>query len=272
MKVGVCSWSLCPEGPDDLIEKVRATGVNSVQLALDPIRTDWGVGALTQIREAGIEILSGMMAMEGEDYSTLETIRVTGGVRPDESWDRNLVCAAENARIAAAAGISLVTFHAGFIPHDVDNPERDKMIERLVTFARTFNDVGCRVALETGQETAETLLSVLDAICLPDVGVNFDPANMILYGMGDPVAALDQLSPHVFQLHVKDAFPSSNPEQWGTEEPVGTGAVDWSAFFQVLHDRQINGDLVIEREAGTQRIEDVVRARELIKEYRREAN
>ena len=78
--------------------------------------------------------------------------------------------------------------------------------------------------------------------------------------------------PHVFQLHVKDAFPSSNPEQWGTEEPVGTGAVDWSAFFQVLHDRQINGDLVIEREAGTQRIEDVVRARELIKEYRREAN
>ena len=107
---------------------------------------------------------------------------------------------------------------------------------------------------------------------LPDVGVNFDPANMILYGMGDPVAALDQLSPHVFQLHVKDAFPSSNPEQWGTEEPVGTGAVDWSAFFQVLHDRQINGDLVIEREAGTQRIEDVVRARELIKEYRREAN
>ena len=79
MKVGVCSWSLCPEGPDDLIEKVRATGVNSVQLALDPIRTDWGVGALTQIREAGIEILSGMMAMEGEDYSTLETI-------PGDRW------------------------------------------------------------------------------------------------------------------------------------------------------------------------------------------
>ncbi len=272
MKVGVCSWSLCPEGPEDLIEKVRATDVGAVQLALDPIRSDWGVAALARIRQSGIEILSGMMMMEGEDYSTLETIKVTGGVRPDQHWDQNLESAAENARIAAAAGISLVTFHAGFIPHQQQDPERTKMIDRLVTFAGTFNDAGCRVALETGQETASTLLSVLEEMGLPDVGVNFDPANMILYGLGDPVLALDQLAPHVFQLHVKDAMASSNPDQWGSEEAVGDGEVDWPGFFRVLRQRQISGALVIEREAGNQRIEDVIQARNLIADYHQGAN
>lgn len=272
MHLGVCSWSLCPEGPQDLIEKVGATELSAVQLALDPVRTSWGEDSIGRIREAGIEVLSAMMMMEAEDYSTLESIRVTGGVRPDDSWQRNLDCAAENASIAAAAGIGLVSFHAGFIPHDHDDPERDKMIERLAIIARVFNDAGCRVALETGQETARTLLSVLEAMSLPDVGVNFDPANMILYGMGDPVAALDQLAPHVFQLHVKDALPSSNPQEWGSEEPVGAGAVDWAAFFQVLRDRGISADLVIEREAGSQRVEDVIRARQLIEQYCQETN
>lgn len=272
MKVGVCSWSLCPEDPEDLIEKVRATDVSAVQLALDPIRSDWGVAALARIRQSGIEILSGMMMMEGEDYSTLETIKVTGGVRPDQHWDQNLESAAENARIAAAAGISLVTFHAGFIPHQEQDPERAKMIDRLVTFAGTFNDAGCRVALETGQETAPTLLAVLEEMGLPDVGVNFDPANMVLYGMGDPVLALDQLAPHVFQLHVKDALPSTDPAQWGSEEAVGAGSVDWPGFFRVLRERQISGDLVIEREAGNQRVEDVIQARNLIADYHQGAN
>ena len=102
MHLGVCSWSLCPEGPEDLIEKVGATKLSAVQLALDPVRTSWGEDSISQIREAGIEVLSAMMMMEAEDYSTLESIRVTGGVRPDANWQRNLDCAAENARIAAA--------------------------------------------------------------------------------------------------------------------------------------------------------------------------
>ncbi|MGE4618438.1 MAG: sugar phosphate isomerase/epimerase family protein [Planctomycetota bacterium] len=270
MKVGVCSWSLSPAGTDDLIDKVQSTQLSAIQLALDPIRSDWGAGAFDQIRQAGIEILSGMMMLEGEDYSSLETIRETGGVRPDAKWQINLEYARENARLAAAAGISLVTFHAGFIPHDHDDPERHKMLDRLATFSAIFNDAGCRVALETGQETASTLCSVLQELALPDVGVNFDPANMILYGMGDPVAALEQLAPHIFQLHIKDAFPSSNREEWGSEEPVGTGAVDWPAFFRVLQEQGIEGDLVIEREAGTQRVEDVIRAHQLVKTYCKE--
>jgi len=265
MKVGVCSWLLCPSGPEDLVEKVRATGLDAIQLALDPLRLDWGGShAFEALEAAGIEVLSGMMMMEGEDYSTFETIRITGGVRPDQTWPGNIRAAEENARIAAEAGIELITFHAGFIPHGASDPQRTKMLGRLRQLSAVFQDAGCRVALETGQESAETLVEVLLELDQPSIGVNFDPANMILYGMGDPIVSLDLLAPYIAQLHVKDALPSDQPGQWGSEEPAGAGAVDWQAFFEVLDRHQLDRDLIIEREAGDQRIDDVIRARELL--------
>src|SRR5207244_3794505 len=105
-------------------------------------------------------ILSGMMAMKGEDYSTLESIRRTGGVRPDEHWPENLAAAAANARIASALGMRLVTFHAGFLPDDRADPTRRAMLDRLRAIADAFAQRDIAVALETGQETAGTLAAV----------------------------------------------------------------------------------------------------------------
>src|SRR5262245_13804107 len=93
--LGVCSWSLRPSSPTDLAEKVRTAGLNRVQLHLDPIRMGaWGLDqTLSALRNAGIAVASGMMSMEGEDYSTLESIRTTGGVRPSATWPNNLAAA-----------------------------------------------------------------------------------------------------------------------------------------------------------------------------------
>ena len=93
------------------------------------------------------------------------------------------------------------------------------------------------------------------------MGVNFDPANMILYGKGDPVQAVTELLPYVKQVHVKDALPTKEPGTWGNEVAVGTGAVDWTAFLAVLERGGFRGDFCIEREAGDQRIEDIRTAR-----------
>jgi len=87
---------------------------------------------------------------------------------------------------------------------------------------------------------------------------------MILYGVGDPIEALRQLGPRVVQVHVKDALPTTVPGQWGEEVPVGTGRVDWRAFFGALDEAQPGVNLMIEREAGEQRVSDVRRARELV--------
>lgn len=265
-RLGVCSWSLRPTSPRDLVTKLEATGLRAVQLALEPLRTGAWSEAETvhELRAAGITLLSGMMETAGEDYATLDTIRVTGGVRPATTWERNRSSARENAALARRLGLRLVTFHAGFLPHDPRDTERAVMLGRLAEIARTFAEQGVAIALETGQESAATLLPVLAELASVKVGVNFDPANMILYGMGDPVAAFEALAPHVRQVHVKDALPTTQPGTWGTEVPVGTGKVAWERFLKLVRHHQPGIDLAIEREAGERRVEDIRSAKELV--------
>ncbi|MFB3431898.1 MAG: sugar phosphate isomerase/epimerase family protein [Phycisphaerales bacterium] len=267
--LAVCSWSLQPDSPQQLVERVSACDLTAIQLHLDPVRSgDWSEPDLVaRLSGAGIRITSGMMTTQGEDYSTLETIRETGGLRPDATWPTNLHAAEQNAELAKHIGISLVTLHAGFIPHDQEDPEYPGIIERIRTVADVFSAHGIRLGLETGQETAASLLDALAAIDRDSVGVNFDPANMILYAMGDPVEALDRLAPHVVQIHVKDAIATDTPGRWGTEVPAGTGQVDWPAFFAVVRDHLPGIPLVIEREAGDRRIEDIRTAASLVQQH-----
>lgn len=267
--VGVCSWSLRPVSPGDLVEKIIATGCRAVQLALDPIRSgEWSEDeTFDRLDDAGIEVRSGMMAMVGEDYSSIESIARTGGVRPDQTWPFNLDAAGELAEIAGRRGIGLVTFHAGFLPHDPDDPERHRMLARLRELAAVFFDTGTRIGLETGQEDSATLLGVLDQLGGRGVGVNFDPANMLLYGSGDPGEALERLSPHVVQFHVKDAKASPGAGVWGEEVRVGDGDVDWDVFFEIATGRLGSADLMIEREAGENRVGDIRHARGFVENH-----
>jgi len=265
-RLGVCSWSVQATGPADLASRLSRVGVDCCQLHLDPLREGrWDLSETRDaLRSAGIAIRSGMMSTHGEDYSTLDSIRVTGGLRPTAHWATNLAIAKGDAEIARALGLSLVSFHAGFLPHDRTDPERVVLLERLRQVVDVFADHGVVIAFETGQETAETLVHALAELDRPSSGVNFDPANMLLYGMGDPVDSLRRLTSRVRQVHVKDAKRTKVPGTWGEEVPVGTGEVDWPAFFGVIADKHLAVDLMIEREAGNQRLEDIATARALV--------
>ena len=262
--IAVCSWSLRAEHPAQLVERVRATGASAVQLALTPIVEHPAIWSdcVSALQAAGIEIASGMLETVGEDYSTLDTIRATGGVVPDATWDATRARAERVARVAGQHGIRLVTFHAGFIPH-APGEERDRLFARLREIAAMFRAEGARIAFETGQESAETLREALEALestgahGADAIGVNFDPANMILYGMGDPVAAVRVLAPRIAQVHVKDALPTSVPGTWGSEVRVGTGAVDWRAFLDEVAKVPATVRLAVEREAGDDRVGDI---------------
>lgn len=268
-QIGFCSWSIQPEGPDDIVKIASSTGIPAVQLALMPLIDEppkWA-DTVPRLRDSGITILSGMMATIGEDYSSLESIARTGGIRPDQHWAANLDRAKHIADLAAEHAINLVTFHAGFLPEDTDDPERAKLIDRLGTIGEVFAAVNVRLGLETGQETASTLTSILAEDPLRGLGVNFDPANMILYSKGDPVEALRVLADHVVQIHIKDALPSDTIGDWGEEVIAGTGAVDWPAFFDIVKSELRGTHLVIEREAGADRVEDIGAAKRLIETH-----
>ncbi len=270
-KIGVCSWSVRSTDVGELAKRVHALGLDALQLALVPcVNTQGWTSAIDFLRGEGIEVMSGMLAMAGEDYTTLESIARTGGVRSDAHWGENLDRTLRVADLAQKSAIELVTFHGGFLPHESGDPVRTMMIDRLRTVADIFAQRGVAVALETGQESAETLAAALREIDRPTVGVNFDPANMILYGMGDPVEAVEQLAPWLRQVHIKDAIATAVPGTWGREVPVGSGSVQWQPFLERVQRVRSAGqhiDLVIERESGACRDGDILAARDLVRRH-----
>ena len=262
-RLAVCSWSLQPLNPSKLVESTKQCGLSAIQLALVPLVEDsaWNEAA-TELQVNGIEIVSGMLATIGEDYSSLESIARTGGVRPDETWPSTLELAHQVGEVGESLGLKLVTFHAGFLPEQ-QCEERVNMLHRLAKLGDVFSDNGIELALETGQEDATTLVGVLEELDHPHIGVNFDPANMILYGKGDPIQALKKLTSWVKQVHLKDATSSALEGQWGNEVPIGDGEVCWEEFLPLVPS---DVELVIERETGTNRIEDIQHAVAILRE------
>jgi len=261
-RLAVCSWSLRPADPQDLVDKLLATGIRRVQLALDPLRDNskkWGrVAELCSANQ--IHICSGMFGCIGEDYSTLDSIRLTGGIAPNKTWEQNWKNIRATAALGQVLGLKLVTFHAGFLPHRKTDRKFGTMLRRLNEVADTFARAQIVVGLETGQETAPVLAKVLAELEHPNVGVNFDPANMILYGKGNPIEALEVLGGWIRQVHMKDAVRTKVTGTWGEEVPAGKGEVDWPTFFATLKKLRFSGPIVIEREAGTRRGEDICAA------------
>lgn len=261
-QIGVCSWSLQATSPQDLAEKVNALGLKKVQLGLTPHRDDPGTWEGTQqiLAESGISIVSGMFSTIGEDYSSPDAIRRTGGIVPDEHWEGNQELARAAANLAQQMGLKIVSAHAGFLPHEPSHPDFEKLCGRVATLAKMYADIGSTLSLESGQETAETLLAFLNEMAkrgATNVTVNFDPANMILYDMDEPIEALRKLVPKVQQVHAKDANRTTVKGQWGEEVVVGTGQVDWVAFVRILAEADYEGDYIFEREAGDDRVGDI---------------
>jgi sugar phosphate isomerase/epimerase len=265
-RLAVCSWSIQPTDPNNLVTQLQAIGISRVQIALDSIRERPGVwGKILEVfRRNNITLVSGMFGTIGEDYSTLESIRRTGGVAPDATWNENWRNIETNAVIARQLRLKLVTFHAGFLPQEESDPAFKKLYDRVTLIADRFAAKGIDIGFETGQETAETLRAFLIRLNRPNVGVNFDPANMILYDKGNPIDGLRALGPWLKQCHIKDAVRTKSAGTWGEEVVVGLGDVNWQQFFSVLRELKFNGDLCIEREAGPQRVSDISAARKFL--------
>ncbi|HEY8749632.1 MAG TPA: sugar phosphate isomerase/epimerase, partial [Tepidisphaeraceae bacterium] len=204
-----------------------------------------------------LKYTGGMMSFPGEDYSTIEAIHHTGGFLPDDLWPiRKSLCLA-GAKLARELEMKSIGTHVGFVPSPAD-PKYPVMMSRVREIAKIFADHDLDLLMETGQERADALLAFLNDLSTPNIAINFDPANMILYGAGEPLPAIKTLGKHIRHVHVKDATPSAKPGvDWGEEVPFGTGKVNATGFLKALHDVEYTGPIAIEREAGDQRLKDV---------------
>lgn len=265
--VGVCSWSL-QRDISGVAEAMNSIGIEHVHLAVRPALQDIGKDFLRAAQQQSWIISSTMIDFPQEDYSTLESIKATGGIVPDEYWEQNYKLFLEAAETSVTLGVKYLSMHAGFI--DESNPAyAKKFYDRIKSLADAASEKNIILLLETGQETAQELRHFLEKLDHPAVGVNFDPANMILYDKGDPVEAVQMLSPWVKHIHIKDAIRTKQPGTWGTEVPWGDGKVGSERFLNALKEIGFEGALAIEREAGNDRLADIRLAAERLQNFGR---
>lgn len=266
-RVGVCSWSW-RESVADVAKQMEKSGVKGVHLALGPfIAPDERHGAAesaaawnlvkAKVRSGEWVVMSTMVGTVGEDYTTLETIKKTGGIVPDQHWKANQEIFTKGAKMTKELGCRYMSTHAGFLDES-DPVAYRKFVSRITWIRDECAKYGVELILESGQETAEDLAKFMADV--PGVGINFDPANMILYAKGNPLDALKILMPWIRQVHVKDACATKVPGTWGTEVPWGEGEVRSCDFVARLEKLGYRGNYVVEREGGDSRAVDIRRA------------
>jgi L-ribulose-5-phosphate 3-epimerase len=254
--IAVCTWSLAFTDGPDIAEALERLGINHVHLSLLPAFQRNRGDYLKEVKDREWIITSTMMSFPEEDYSSLESIKQTGGVAPDQSWNRNYRQLCDALAITADLGVQYLSLHIGFIgkPGSVT---WEKLSERTLKLADKAGYHQVQLLLETGQENAEELKQFLEGLNHRAVGVNFDPANMILYNKGDPVPAVEILKQWIRHVHIKDAIRTEKAGTWGQEVLWGKGQVGAERFLRALVEIGYNGTLAIEREAGHQRFEDI---------------
>jgi len=234
------------------LEVLRELGVPTVQIhapSREKRTADEARSYLERLAEMQIAVTALFGGFEGESYADIPTVARTVGLVPPETRADRLAEMREISDFAKWLDCSVVALHLGFVPHDASDPLYADVLAVTRELCDYVAQNGQRLHLETGQETADSLVQFIhDAQC-DNLFINFDPANMILYGSGDPMEALQKLGPWVRSVHCKDADWAEHPgEEWGTERRLGDGQVGVERYLRTLDTIGYDGPLTVERE------------------------
>lgn len=261
MEIGVMFWA--GRDPRETLRELKGLGVRCGQMGIpgDMDLKGAAAGWKRALEEENFTVVTVFAAYNGEDYADAPTVQRTVGWIPRATRAEREARTYEVSDFGAEIGAPGIALHVGFVPED----DRDEdyiavrqMVRRVCDHAAKH---GQTFALETGQEPAETLLGFFHDVNRDNLRINFDPANMILYGTGDPIEALGVLRQHVITVHCKDGDwpPKDKPGALGEEKPLGQGSVGIDRFIAKLKEIGYKGPLSIEREVPDpiQRMEDI---------------
>ncbi len=204
---------------------------------------------LATLSELGITLTAVFGGFEGESYADIPTVSKTVGLVPPETRAERTQEMKEIADFAKLLKCDVVALHLGFVPHDTSDPLYQEVLQITREICDHCKANGQALHLETGQETADSLLQFISDVERDNLFINFDPANMILYGTGEPIEALRKVGKYVRSVHCKDGKWADKPgEAWGQEVRLGEGDVGFETYLRTLQEIGYEGPLTIERE------------------------
>ncbi|MGH9584614.1 MAG: sugar phosphate isomerase/epimerase family protein, partial [Bryobacteraceae bacterium] len=250
LEIGLLFWAAAD--PLQTLDEIKPFGLRAGQLGiggelrLDRAAEKWD-RALTA---AHFVATTAVCAFQGENYADIPAVRRTVGLVPEPTRADRIARVKAVSDFAADLAIDSLACHIGFIPHERTSPAYSALRDVAREICDYCGERGENFTLETGQEPAKVLLRFIEDVDRPNLKINFDPANMILYGTGDPIEALDVLAARVISVHCKDGDwpPRDHPEALGNERVLGEGGVDMPKFIAKLKENGFKGVLCIERE------------------------
>ncbi len=190
---------------------------------------------------------------------------LTLGLVPEQyraQRERDLIAGSD---FGVMLGVSQIATHVGFLPEDPNSPTYAELVEVLRRIALHCKQNGQYFLFETGQETPTTLLRTIQDIGTDNLGINLDPANLILYGKANPLDALDTIGAYVRDVHAKDGCYPTDGRALGKETALGEGKVNFPALIGKLRALGYDGPITIEREiSGPQQITDILKAKGIL--------
>ncbi len=282
-RIGVCSWSWKTD-MSTILKNMQEMNIQGIQLATTP----WVAGNLSDAqkeifgnnesesvledikrlsKEGKINIMSCMVCFPHEDYSSIETIHKTSGFlftedaqghTAEEEWATNSEIVRKAAVLTKELGVKYLSTEVGFVKKDWE-----LALERVKYACDVCTENGVTFLIESGQESGEEMKKFIQDLESKhpgtQIGVNFDPANHILYGTDTPNHAFDILRPWVKQVHVKDAnLDESTRKAWCEDILWGTGDVKKTFnFLNHLYVVGYKGNLLVEHEWGDNRVSDI---------------
>ncbi|MDO4586432.1 MAG: sugar phosphate isomerase/epimerase family protein [Planctomycetia bacterium] len=235
------------------LDVARDLGIKTIQLHTPSKKSRTPENAklfLDKLNDYGIEVTCVFLGFEGESYASIQITAETVGFVPAATRQSRLAEAREISDFTKWLGVQAIGSHIGFVPHDKESEDYKAMVAAIQELCDYLKSNGQNLHLETGQEKAEALLEFLSDVQRDNIFINFDPANLILYGMGDPIGSLKKVGKYVRSVHCKDAKSTSGTPgvDWGCEVPFGQGEVNAELFLKTLKEIGFDGPLTIERE------------------------
>lgn len=253
---------------DDEFSAKRSLGFDNCQLVCwdHSIMTDETALAVNAAKQKyGMEITAFWCGWSGPAAWNFTEGPQTLGIVPREYRKTRIEQLKRGADFASEINVRNVITHAGFIPENPSCTEYGEVVEAVSEIAHYFKKTGHNFLFETGQETPVTLKRLIEDVGTGNLGINLDPANLILYGKANPVDALDVFGEYVMGVHAKDGRYPSTGSELGIETRIGEGKVNFPALIERLHEIGYDGSLSIEREiAGEQQMIDVMQSVEFL--------